>query len=120
MGRRESTCQTPAPLHGASITNWLAVITHAVLHPQNHRALQTRVTFPSWPGNKMGFPSARPGPRASGKDSLLHVVLPRVDLLEPGQLQPPVGRVAREARPQALEPWLGSFRPRKDGFQCTF
>lgn len=63
----------------------------------------------------MGLPPApAPAPR-TGRDSLLHVVLPRVDLLEPGELQPPVGRVAREARPQALERRLGSFGPRKDG-----
>ena len=30
----------------------------------------------------------------AGKHSLLHVVLPSVHLLEPGELQPPVGCVA--------------------------
>lgn len=57
---------------------------------------------PNFTGNMDGIPLGSPGapaaspapPCMAGKDSLLHVVLPCVDLLEPGELQPPIGCVA--------------------------
>lgn len=52
-----------------------------------------------------------PWPHPAQRDSLLHVVLSCIDLLKPGELQPPIGCIAGEARPETLECLLDSFRP---------
>lgn len=113
---RRATWQSLPGTNSTSIHNQEAVVSTLVHQTTKNRTLADRKPPPSIPSalystHGISLHSKEPWPHPAQRDSLLHVVLSCIDLLKPGELQPPIGCVAGEARPETLECLLDSFRP---------